>query len=199
MSITYKHKLIGSVSLAAALLVAVSPVWVAQALTDTSTVTVAVGSSITVASADSVSFSVTPTAAGSQSSDDDTVTVSTNSTAGYTLRISSSDTTNVLTSGGNTIAASANTYTVPAALTNNTWGYAIAGGNFDASYSVFTNVEGSTTKWAGMPVLASLQTIKTTATTASNDNTSVWYSAEVNSSQPNGTYTDVVTYTATAN
>ncbi len=199
MSTYNKHKLIGGVGIVAALVVAGAPVWIAQAEVDTTTVEVGVGSAITVASADSVSFSVTPTAAGAQSTDNDTVTVNTNATTGYTLRISSSDATNALTSGGNSIPASANTYVAPAALANNTWGYAVAGGNFDATYTGWTNVEGSATEWAGMPVLGSLQTIRTTSSVAVNDTTEVWYSAKVTSAQANGSYTDSVTYTATAN
>lgn len=199
MSTYNRHKLIGGVGIVAALMVAGAPVWIAQAVVDTTTVSVGVGSAITVASADTVSFSVTPTAAGAQSTDNDTVTVNTDATAGYTLQISSSDGTNALNSGGNSIPASANTYGAPAALANNTWGYAVAGGNFDASYTGWTNIEASATEWAGMPVLASLQTIKTTASPAVDDTTDIWYSAKVTSAQANGTYTDAVTYTATAN
>lgn len=199
MSSYKKHRLIAGVGLLAVFAVAVSPVLVAYADTDDSTVMARVQPAIAVSSADTVDFNVIPTAGGVQSSDSDVVTVDTNSTTGYNLKISASDATTALTSGGNTIAASANTYAAPTTLANNTWGYAVAGGNFDASYSALTNASGSTTKWAGMPALASSQTIKTTATVASGDTTTVWYSAKATSAQPNGNYSDTVTYTATVN
>jgi hypothetical protein len=125
--------------------------------------------------------------------------VSTNNTTGYTLTLSDTDTNTNLVSGGNNIAAHGGTFATPTALTGNGWGYAVAGGNFSASYSAETNNGSSTTKWAGVPSSASPQQLKTTASTANNDPTTVWYGVRANSSQAAGTYTDTVTYTATTN
>ncbi len=194
-----KQHILAGTAVLSAFAVAIAPVIIASAATDNSTVTANIGSTISVTSADTVSFSITPTAAGALSSDSDLVTVSTNSNAGYTLQISSSDATTAMTSGGNTIAASSNTYATPAALENNRWGYAVPGGNFDASYSAESNIESSITKWTGMPALGSLQTIKATGAPASNDTTTVWYAVEATVGQASGVYTEAVTYTATAN
>ncbi len=194
-----KKYTVASAGVVSVFVLAAAPFFVASALTDTSTITATVNSVISVSSADTVSFSVTPTASGALSSDSDVVTVSTNATAGYTLSISSSDATVTMVNGNSdTIAASSNPYATPAALENNRWGYAVPGGNFDASYAAETNVEGSATKWSGMPALGSLQQIKTTASTATNDTTTIWYAVEATTAQPNGAYTEVVTYTAVA-
>ena len=88
------------------------------------------------------------------STDSYVVTVSTNSTAGYNLSISASDTTAALTgSVSDTIPASANLYASPTTLAVNTWGYAVAGlGTFDASYSQLTIAENGG-NWDVMRVL----------------------------------------------
>jgi hypothetical protein len=56
-----------------------------------------------------------------------------------------------------------------------------------------------TIKFAPVPATASPDTLKTTATTATNDTTTVWYGIAVNTTAQPGTYTNSVTYTATAN
>lgn len=194
-----KRNILGSAGLLSALVVVAAPAFVAHAVVDTTTITVVVDKAISVSNTDGAStgFNILPTATGVMSTDSDVVTVSTNSTAGYNLSISASDTTAILTgSVSDTIPASANTYTSPTTLAVNTWGYAVAGlGTFDASYTQLTNaVNGG--KWAGMPVLASLQNIKSTATTATNDTTTVWYAVHANMGTDAGTFTDGVTYTA---
>ena len=136
---------------------------------------------------------------GSQTSASDSLSVSTNNTSGYNLTLANNDTTTSLQSGANTIGAHSGTHASPTALANNSWGYAIPGGNFDASYSALTNVTSSSTKWAGVPSSSSPNTLKTTASTASGDSTTVWYSVKADTTKPNGTYTDTVTYTATTN
>ena len=187
--------------------VVVSPA-IASAASNTAntTVNVDVGSSISISTSGTVSISLTPTSGGVVSSASDTVTVSTNNTLGYNLKLADSDATTDLTSGGNSFTTSANAMTAAAALANNTWGYAvptattgIGTNTFDASYSAETNATSSATKWAGVPASGSGVTIKSTASTASGDTTAVWYAAKANTSQPNGTYTDTVTYTATTN
>ena len=164
------------------------------------TINATIADVISISSGPTVSVSLTPTSGGVVSTASDTVTVSTNRNAGYTLSLADSDATTDLASGGDTIGAHAGTYASPTALASNKWGYAVPGlNNFDASYSAETNNASSTSLWAGVPVSGSAQTIKTTAATASNDTTTVWYGVKATSAQPGGTYTDTVTYTATTN
>ncbi|MEO5691297.1 MAG: hypothetical protein ABIQ64_03875 [Candidatus Saccharimonadales bacterium] len=176
----------------------------AVAATANTTVNAIIASTISVTSSGTVNLNITPVSGGSQTSASDTVTVNTNNATGYNLAVKDADATLTLTNGANTIAASANTFTAGAALANNTWGWAVPSGttgigtnNFDASYSVITNAGTSASTWTG--ITASDQVFKNTTTTASNDVTTVWYSAKADTSKPNGTYADVVTYTATTN
>jgi hypothetical protein len=128
------------------------------------------------------------------------VLVSTNDPLGYTLTLADNDATSTLVSGGNTITAHSGTQAAPTTLANGKWGYAVAGvGGFDGSYSAETNDGSSSSTWAGVPASGAPNTLKTTSSGATNDSTTVWYAARVTTSQPNGTYSDTVTYTATSN
>lgn len=178
-----------------------SPVIASAASTTANTVVNAsVGASIGITSTSTVALSLTPTASGVVSSASDTVTVNTNNATGYTLTLADGDANVNLTSGGNTIGAHSGTQASPSTLGTNKWGYAVAGvGGFDGSYSSEANSTTSSSKWAGVPVSGSPVQLKTTATTATNDTTTVWYGVKATSAQPNGTYSDTVTYTATTN
>ncbi len=150
-----------------------------------------------------VNLNITP-AAGStkQTIASDTVTVSTNDSSGYALTLQDGDATTTLVSGGNSIAASSGTQTTPVVMAANTWGYAVQSlGGFNGSgYAGASSAAVSgTLKFAGMPASGSANTLKSTSGTASSDTTTVWYAAAVDSTQPSGTYTDSVTYTATTN
>jgi hypothetical protein len=162
-----------------------------------------IGSIISVfTSSGTVAVNATPTAGGVQTINNDVITISTNDAAGYTLKIAETTATSALTSGGNTIPASSGTFASPVAQSVNTWGYRVDGaGTFGAGpTSSATNAAISgTIKFAGVPATASPDTIKTTATTATNDTTSVWYGVAVNTATPSGSYTNSVTYTAVAN
>jgi hypothetical protein len=176
---------------------------VAGAATTSTTINSAISSVISVFTSNgTVTANVTPTGAGAQTIASDTLTVSTNDTLGYTLQIADSDATTTLTSGGNTIPASSGSQGTPVAQSANTWGYRVDSvGGFGAgptSGQSSAAISG-TIKFAGMPANSSPNTIKTTATTASNDTTTVWYGVAANTSQPTGTYSDTITYTATAN
>jgi len=190
--------------LAAAMLVGVVGLpTVAGAATTSTTINSAISSVISVFTSNgTVTANVTPTGAGAQTIASDTLTVSTNNTLGYTLQIADSDATTTLTSGSNTIAASSGSQGTPVVQSANTWGYRVDGvGGFGAgptSGQSSAAISG-TIKFAGMPANSSPNTIKTTATTASNDTTTVWYGVAANTSQPTGTYSDTITYTATAN
>jgi hypothetical protein len=181
--------------------VALAPVAASAATaTANTTINAVIASVISITTSGTVTLNITPVSGGAQTSASDTVSVSTNNATGYNLKLEDNDATVNLVNGANTITAHAGTYATPTALANNTWGYAVGAlNNFDASYSVLTNVTSSATKWAGVPVSGSGQQIKTTATTASGDTTTVWYSAKADTTKPNGTYTDTVVYTATTN
>lgn len=152
-------------------------------------------------SSGTVNINAIPTAAGVQTISNDVITVSTNDAAGYTLKIGETGAGNTLVSGGNSIAASAGTFASPIAQTTNSWGYRVDGvGGFGAGpTSGVSNTTIGAIKFAAVPATASPDTIKTTATTASNDTTSIWYGIAVNTTAPTGTYTNSVTYTAVAN
>lgn len=184
-----------------AVAVVLSPV-AASAVSNSANTTVSatVNDVISISTSSTVSFTITPTSGGAVSSNSDTVTVSTNKAAGYTLTLADTDATSNLVSGSDTFTPHAGTQVSPTALANGKWGYAVASvGGFDASYSAETSNNSSTSKWAGVPVTGSPNTLKTTSSTATNDTTTVWYAAKANTSQPSGTYTDSVTYTATTN
>lgn len=178
-----------------------SPVVASAATQPASTIVDAlVGEAISITTSSTVAISITPTAGGALSSSNDTITVNTNNPSGYTLTLANSDASLNLVSGGNTIQAHSGTQASPSSMTSNRWGYAVAGvGGFDGSYAAETNNTSSTSTWAGVPASGTPITLKATATTASNDTTTVWYGVKATSAQPNGTYSDTVTYTATTN
>lgn len=172
----------------------------ASAVTATTDINANVASVISMTTSGTVDLNITPVSGGSQTSASDTVSVSTNNSAGYTLTLADSDATTTLTKGSDTIAAHSGTQAVPTALANNSWGYHVDNvGGFGTGGAVESNVTSSTIKYAGMPASGSPNTLKITSTTASGDATTVWYAAKVDTSKPNGIYTDTVTYTATTN
>ena len=188
--------------IALAVLATIAVPLAADAATTTTTVSSSIGSTIgLLSSSGTVSIDATPTAGGVQTIASDTVTVSTNNTAGYTLQIAETGASSALVSGGNSIAATSGTQASPVALAANTWGYRVVGaGGFGATAtSAVSNVAISALTFAAVPATGAPNTIKTTSATASNDTTTVWYGVAVNTSTPSGTYTNSVTYTATAN
>lgn len=200
MSVSKRQRALSATMAVSVVGLAFSPV-IASAATANTVINATLGSTISVTTTTPVTINLTPTAGGVVSSSSDTVSVSTNNTAGYTLTLADNDATTTLVSGANTIAAHSGTQASPTVLTNNTWGYRVDGvGGFGAGpTSAETDNGSSSTIWAGVPATGSPNTLKTTSSTASNDTTTVWYGVKVTSSQPNGTYTDTVTYTATTN
>lgn len=188
-------------AVAALALVAVPAAGVfAQSDTDTSEINANIGSTISITSTGTVNLGITPVAGGSQTSDSDTVTVATNNSTGFNLTLQNNDADTELKNGSDAIAAHSGTPAAPSALASNTWGYAVAGDNFDVSYTAFANQPTSTTLWAGVPANGAPVTLKNTTTPATPDDvTTVWYSAKADTTLPDGTYTDTVLYTATAN
>ena len=183
---------------AAVLAVAAVPLS-ASAITENTTINATVGSTISISSTSPVSIALSPGGSAVVSSASDTVTVSTNNSNGYTLTLANFDTNRNLVSGSNNIAPHAGTPAAPSVLADNTWGYAVAGAPFSGSYTAESNNSASASTWAGVPASGSPVTLKTTSSVASGDVTTVWYGVRVDSSQPTGTYTDTVTYSATVN
>lgn len=200
MAITKQQRVLSVAGVLSVVALAASP-FIASAAVDTknTTINATVNPVISMTTSSTVAIALTPTAGGVVSSASDTVSVSTNKANGYNLQLADSDATTTLANGGNTLAAHAGTFAVPTALAVNTWGYAVAGGSFDATYTAENSATSSATKWAGVPATGSPVTLKTTATTATNDTTTVWYGVKVDTSKPTGVYTDTVTYTATTN
>ena len=164
------------------------------------TINANLGSTISISTSGSVTLNVTPVSGGSQTSASDTVSVSTNNSSGYYLTLSDSDANTNLVNGGNNIAAHAGTQASPSALANNRWGYRVDSiGGFSTGGAVENNVTTSSITYAGIPASGSPNTIKTTGATASGDTTTVWYAVKADTTNPKGTYTDIVTYTATTN
>lgn len=189
-------------SVISAFAVLISPVIASAANNSASTtINATIASVISISTLGTVAIGVTPTPAGAATSNEDTVEVSTNNAAGYNLTLSDSDTNTNLVNGGNTIAAHAGTFASPSTLANNSWGYRVDGaGTFGAGPTVDeTNEANLTGVWAGVPSSAAPQQLKSTSSTATDDATDVWYGVKVDTSKPNGLYTDQVTYTATTN
>jgi hypothetical protein len=174
----------------------------AEALTQSTTITSTIGSTINVfTTSGTVTLNATPTGSGVQSTASDTITVSTNNSSGYTLSVAETNASSSLVSGANSIAATSGTYASPTALTANKWGYRVDSlGSFgNGPTSVITNSAIGTLTYAAVPATASPQVLKSTATTATNNTTTVWYSLAVNTSVPSGTYTNNITYTTVVN
>lgn len=190
-------------AIAAVVAVVLSPVAASAASTTASTtINATVGSIISMTTSSTVAIGVTPTASGAMSSNSDAVSVSTNNALGYVLTLADTDATTTLVSGANTFLADAGSQAVPSAsLTLNRWGYRVdsVGGFGAGTTTAETNIASSAFKWAGVPASGSANTLKTTATTATNDITTVWYGVKADTTKPNGVYTDSVTYTATTN
>lgn len=167
---------------------------------ENTTINANIASVISMTTSSTVALNVTPVSGGSQTSASDTVSVSTNHSGGYNLTLADSDATTTLVNGGNTIAAHTGTQASPTVLANNSWGYRVDSiGGFSTGGAVENNVTSSTITYAGVPATGAPNTIKTTASTASGDTTTVWYAVKVDTTKPNGTYSDTVTYTATTN
>jgi hypothetical protein len=173
------------------------------AATSDTTVNATVNSQLDLTSSSPVSLSLTPGASGYVvSSASGTATVTTNNSTGYTLKLGDKDATVNLNSGGNNITAHTGTPAAPTTLSLGTWGWRSTGvGSFGATgFAAETNSSSSTTTWAGVAASGSDFTVKTTAVAATGgDTTTFWYGAKVDKTQATGTYTDIITYTATAN
>lgn len=199
MKTTKFQKIITAGFVASLLLV---PVLVsAQSDTEDTIINAVIGSTISITTSGTVNLNVTPTLAGSATSAADTVTVATNNSGGYNLTLEDVDADTDLVSGSDTIGAHAGTFASPSTLDNNSWGYRVDGaGTFGAGPTSAQNNQANLSgTWAGVAANGSAHTLKSTASPTSGDVTSVWYGVKADTSNPDGTYTDTVLYTATAN
>ncbi|PLS81515.1 hypothetical protein CYG49_01825 [Candidatus Saccharibacteria bacterium] len=135
------------------------------------------------------------------SSISDSVTVDTNDTKGYSLTLNNSDTSTALDNGAaGLIPAHAGTPASPSDLAVNTWGFRVDGlGAFGTGTTTETNVSTSAFTWAGIPASTSPQQIKSTTAAGTGSATTVWYGVKADGTNPDGSYIDTVTYTATVN
>ncbi|HET7827456.1 MAG TPA: hypothetical protein VFK97_01140 [Candidatus Saccharimonadales bacterium] len=190
-------------SLSIIVLLSVGAPALVSALTATTTISSQISTDISLLTTNgTVNVNVVPSGAGAQTISSDTVTVSTSDTSGYTLTLAETSASSSLVSGPNTIPHSAGSQASPVVMSVNTWGYRVDSvGGFGAgpTSSQSNQAISGSIKFAAVPASASPDTIKTTSGTASNDTTTVWYAVAANTSQPSGTYTNSVTYTATAN
>ena len=145
----------------------------------------------TSTTSNTISLNLAPTAAGSDTQTaNDVVSVSTNNATGYnlTLSMASSASNNSLISGANSIGATSGSFAAPAVLATNSWGYRVDSvGSFGTGTQTFAFVP-----------FGSADTIKTVNTPASADKTTITYGIKVDATKPTGTYSNQVTYTATA-
>lgn len=172
-----------------------------SAVTEDTVINANLDSIITITTSGTVDINIIPTSSGAMSSASDTVTVDTNDEDGFTMTLANNDTDTDLENGADVIPAHTGTQGTPTTLANNTWGYRIdtVGGFGAGPTSAETDVASSAYTWAGVPSSASPNTIKTTATTATADTTTVWYGAMADTTNPSGTYTDTVVYSAVTN
>ena len=185
------------------LFLSLSMTTIASAYTTSTTISSTLSGVISLFTTDvTVNDNVLPAASGAQTIASDTVTISTNDSAGYALRLGETSASSSLTYNSNTIPASSGTQAAPIAMADNTWGYRVDGvGGFGAgptSPASSTAISGTIT-FAAVPASGSPNTLVTTSGTATNATTTVWYGVAANTSIPSGTYTNSVTYTATAN
>lgn len=159
--------------------------------------------SITLSSNGTVSLNVTPTSGGSCTVRSDVASVETDDSNGYTLTLADNSTSTALINGSTNINAGSGTFSSPAALSGDAWGYRVDSlGSFGSGPTTNqTNVSPSSALFAAIE--ASNQTADTIASTsAAADpavNTTVWYGVCADTSIPSGAYTTQVTYTAIAN
>lgn len=127
-----------------------------------------------------VTLNLTPSGGNFSGTNSHTVTVTSTDVVGYYLYAHTTGSTSMTSNGGATIAASANASMNP--LSVGTWGY---------------NTTGSTTNFLGMNATSVL--LKDASGPFKNgDPTSITYGALTSGTQPAGTYSVAVTYTAVA-
>ncbi len=164
--------------------------------------------SISISSNTTVNLNVVPTGSGSCTVQSDDVAVLTDNSNGYSLTLSDNFTNTALTNGGNSIAASSGSFASPATLSADKWGYRVDGASGSGFGSGPTSAQSnvglsslSGILFAGPP--ASNLTADTLATTSAAADpavhTTVWYGLCADTSQPSGTYSSQILYSAVTN
>lgn len=201
--VVQKQTLLRMGGVVAALAIAAAPVLAtAQSSGEADTQIIAtVGNTLSINATGTVDLALTPGASGSVTSiGASTVTVTTNETSGYNLTLEDEDSNTSLISGANSIDSSNNgTYATPTTLQAGQWGYAVAGGAFDSSYTVGDNTGTGSELFAEVPASGAADIIKNRPGVAQADTTSVYFGVRVNGTQPSGAYADTVTFTASTN
>ena len=161
--------------------------------------------SITITSSAAVGLNLTPSDSGSCAIGSDSVVVTTHNTNGYFLQLSTTTSQTSLNNGSSSIPSTTGTFVAPTALTTNKWGFRVDGqGGFGSGPTTnLTNPSLST--FSGLSAAPGYTIKTTTIPTPKNagvdigDTTVVWYGVCADSSNKNGSYSDSITYTATAN
>ncbi len=159
---------------------------------------------ISLSSDGMVTLNVTPSVSVACTVQKDSVAVETDSSTGYTLTLSDSDTDNQMTgTNGGTISPADGTGSSPASLSANTWGFRVDGvGSFGAGpTSVSSSGAVPSEPFAAIPASSSQPETVATSSSAANPavTTNVWYGICTDTSLPAGTFEDSVTYTAVVN
>jgi hypothetical protein len=146
---------------------------------------VAIDSTLVISSNGKVTISLMPDSTGKLETGIDDVRVSTNSSSGYKLYIKDADANlNLVSGGGDTIVPGGGTVGVPAALD-------VSSGN-DAEWGF--RVQTMTAGYAG--ITATNVEIGEATGAVVDHSTPVTFGVLANTSQADGVYTDIVTYTA---
>ena len=162
-----------------------------------------------------VAIDVLGTAAGTVGLARDTINIKSNAPDGYDLYLGMDnknvDGNRLYKDGDSTsssfITPTSGTFSAPAVLDTNSWGYALAnttpglpteGANFDAQYN--PSIPDDASLWASVPLAGNEQLIQTITTPNPTDgiNTDIYYGAKANVSLPSGSYKGTITYTAIA-
>lgn len=144
---------------------------------------------------ENLNLSITPTPSGALSADELNINVNTDNETGYVMSLASANETTDLTdvSTSNSIHSTAATTDNPAVLSANTWGW--------YPDSLANNPGGSNYQFAAIPSYDDPYTLKqtNTATSDSGDNIPVSIAANVDTSLPAGTYSNIITITTITN
>ena len=164
--------------------------------------------SLSLSTPQSTNLSINPSSSGAVGIAENSISVTANSPSGYTLYIATNKgvTDNKIYLEGattkdntNTINATTGTFASPAALDNNSWGYAVANvANFDTTYD--TTSPSADAKFAAMPLYANVdhdttQAIKhKTASAITPETTTVYLGTKANMTLTPGDYTTTLSY-----
>ncbi len=159
--------------------------------------------SVSISAGGAVDLSLIPGPSPVCTVQSDTVNVSTNSATGYSLSLQDGDASSALTSGGNALPTASGSSQAPAPLAANTWGYRVDGtAAFGAGPTTSSrNAPSDGTLFAAIPTNAQTEATlsMTHAANAQALTTTVWYGLCATTSQPSGTYSDTLNYTALVN